>query len=74
MSVQHLEEKIAGDLKWNRIEGIPDFPLANFEEYSKLYYIVLGFIFIVVIAQIPKQNRDLEADFKDSWKQYLKEE
>jgi len=47
---------------------------SSFAEYSKLYYIVLGFIFIVVIAQIPKQNRDLEADFKDSWKQYLKEE
>lgn len=44
-----------------------------FTEYTKLYYIVLGFILIVVIAQIPKQNRDLEADFKDSWKQYLKE-
>ncbi|MDP3985245.1 MAG: hypothetical protein Q8P82_00635 [bacterium] len=45
-----------------------------FSEYIKLYYIVLGFILFVVIAQIPKQNRDLEADFKDSWKQYLKEE
>ena len=45
-----------------------------FTGYAKLYYIVLGFILIVVIAQIPKQNRDLEADFKDSWKQYLKEE
>lgn len=44
-----------------------------FIEYAKLYYIALGFILIVVIAQIPKQNRDLEADFKDSWKQYLKE-
>lgn len=47
---------------------------SKFPEYSTLYYIVLGFILVVVIAQIPKQNRDLEADFKDSWKQYLKEE
>jgi O-antigen/teichoic acid export membrane protein len=45
-----------------------------FSDYTKLYYIMLGFILIVVIAQIPKQNRDLDADFKDSWKQYLKEE
>jgi len=44
----------------------------SFAEYAKLYYIVLGFILVVVIAQIPTQNRDLEADFKDSWKQYLK--
>ena len=43
-----------------------------FAEYATLYYIVLGFIFIVVIVQIPKRNRDLEVDFKDSWKQYLK--
>lgn len=43
-----------------------------FAEYSKLYYIVLGFILIIVIAQIPKQNRDIEADFMDSWKKYLK--
>lgn len=47
---------------------------SSFVEYSKLYYIVLGFILIVVIAQIPKQNQNLEADFKDSWRQYLKEE
>lgn len=43
-------------------------------EHMRLYYIVLGFILVVVVAQIPKQNRDLESDFKDSWKQYLKEE
>lgn len=45
-----------------------------FAAYTKLYYIVLGFILIVVIAQIPKKNRDLEADFKDTWKKYLKEQ
>jgi hypothetical protein len=35
MSVQQLEEKIAGDLKWNKIENIPDFPLANFDEVKR---------------------------------------
>ena len=39
-----------------------------------IYYISLAIILFVVIVQIPKQNRDLEADFKDSWKKYLKEE
>jgi len=39
-----------------------------------IYYISLAIILFVVIIQIPKQNRDLEADFKDTWKQYLKEE
>ena len=43
-------------------------------DYTRPYYITLGVIFVVVIAQIPKQNRDLEADFKDTWKQYLKEQ
>ncbi len=47
---------------------------SSFTEYSDLYYKVLGFIFVVVLVQIPKQNRNLEADFKDSWGQYLKEE
>src|SRR3989344_5140734 len=46
---------------------------SKFLEYSTLYYITLGFILVVVIAQIPKQNRDLEADFKDSWGAYLKD-
>ena len=45
-----------------------------FFEYANHYYIALGFILIVVIAQIPKQNRDLEADFRDTWKRYLKEQ
>ena len=45
-----------------------------FIEYIKLYLIVLGIILVVVIVQIPKQNRDLEEDFKDTWKKYLKEE
>jgi protein-S-isoprenylcysteine O-methyltransferase Ste14 len=45
-----------------------------FAEYSRIYYIVLGFTFIVVVVQIPKQNKDLEEDFKYSWRQYLKEE
>lgn len=46
----------------------------NFTDYIRLYYIALGVILVVVIAQIPKQNRDLEADFKDTWKRYLKEQ
>jgi len=45
-----------------------------FREYARLYYLVLAFILVVVIAQIPKQNRDIEADFRDTWKQYLREE
>lgn len=45
-----------------------------FADYLNTYYISLAIILFVVIIQIPKQNRDLEADFKDSWKQYLKEE
>lgn len=45
-----------------------------FGDYLKLYYGVLGVMLVVVIAQIPKKNRDLEADFKDTWKEYLKEE
>lgn len=45
-----------------------------FPDYTKLYYIVLGFILVVVVAQIPKKNRDLEEDFKSTWKQYLKEQ
>jgi hypothetical protein len=44
----------------------------HFAIYAKLYYIALCVILIVVIAQIPKQNRDLEIDFDDTWKEYLK--
>lgn len=44
-----------------------------FAEYLKLYYIVLGFIFVVTVAQIPMKNRDLEADMQDSLKRYLKD-
>ena len=45
-----------------------------FDEHANLYYIALGVILVVVIAQIPKQNRDLEVDFKETWKRYLKEQ
>jgi protein-S-isoprenylcysteine O-methyltransferase Ste14 len=45
-----------------------------FGEYLKVYYGVLGIMLLVVIVQIPKKNRDLEADFKDTWKEYLKED
>jgi len=43
-----------------------------FPEYLKLYYIVLGFILVVTIAQIPMKNPDLEADAQDLFKPYLK--
>lgn len=43
-------------------------------ENINTYYISLAIMLFVVIIQIPKQNRDLEVDFKNSWKQYLKEE
>lgn len=45
-----------------------------FGQYIRLYYGALGVMLVIVIAQIPKKNRDLEADFKDTWKEYLKEE
>jgi hypothetical protein len=45
-----------------------------FSNYVTLYYVELGFILFAVIVQISKKNPDIEADFKDSWKQYLKDE
>lgn len=45
-----------------------------FAEHILLYCITLSSVLVVVIAQIPKQNPDLEADFKETWKQYLKDE
>lgn len=44
-----------------------------FGDHLNTYYISLAIILVVVIIQIPKQNRDLEADFKDSWGTYLKD-
>lgn len=41
--------------------------------YVQFYYIVLGLVLIVVVSKFPEQDIDLEADFNDSWKQYLKE-
>jgi hypothetical protein len=43
-----------------------------FNECAKFCFIALGFIPIVVIAQIPEQKRNLEADFMKSWERYLK--
>ena len=43
-------------------------------DHTKLYYIVLGFAFILIFAQILKHNPDLEADFNDTWKDYLRED
>jgi len=45
-----------------------------FSEYLSTYLIALGVMLVVVIAQIPKKNKDLEADFMDTWKKYLKED
>lgn len=44
-----------------------------FSSYLTLYKLALGFILFVVVAQIPKQNKDLESDFRESWKKYIKE-
>jgi hypothetical protein len=44
-----------------------------FDKYTKFYFSALCFVLIVVIAQIPKQKRNLEADFMKTWKRYLKE-
>ena len=43
-----------------------------FAESALWYYCILGFTLIVTVAQIPKRNPDLMADFKDTYKQYLK--
>lgn len=45
-----------------------------FSSYQQTYYIALGIMLVIVIAQIPKKNKDLEADFADTWKDYLKED
>ncbi len=45
-----------------------------FPESINYYYVVLGCILVGTIASIPKQNRDLEANLKDSWKQYLRKQ
>ena len=57
-------------LMWIFVWAVDKFSPDNLN----IYYTSLVIILLVVIIQIPKQNRDLEADFKDSWKQYLKEE
>jgi hypothetical protein len=44
-----------------------------FDEYANFYFVALGFILVVVIAQIPKQKRNPEAGFMKSWQRYLKE-
>jgi hypothetical protein len=44
-----------------------------FDRYAKFYFSALGFVLVVVIAQIPKQKRNLEADFMKKWERYLKE-
>lgn len=45
-----------------------------FLNYQRTYLIALGIMLVVVIAQIPKKNKDLEVDFMETWKDYLKED
>lgn len=45
-----------------------------FTNYQNTYLIALGIMLVVVIAQIPKKNRDLEVDFAETWKDYIKED
>jgi uncharacterized membrane protein len=45
-----------------------------FSNYLNTYFVALGIILIVVIAQIPKKNKDLEVDFMETWKNYLKDD
>ena len=62
-------------LIWGILMLVSVWAVGNFfPDNLSAYYISLVIILFVVIIQIPKQNRDIEADFKNSWKQYLKEE
>ena len=70
MSTFLIAPIIWGVLMWASVWAVGKF----WPENLNTYYISLVIILFVVIIQIPKQNRDLEADFKDSWKKYLKEE
>lgn len=45
-----------------------------FSNYQGTYLIALGIMLVVVIAQIPKKNKNLEVDFMETWKDYLKED
>lgn len=35
MNTKHFEEKILAELKWNKIDDIPDFPFSNFDEVKQ---------------------------------------
>lgn len=35
MHTKHFEEKISADLKWEKIEDIPNFPVSNFDEVKQ---------------------------------------
>ncbi|MBI2852785.1 MAG: hypothetical protein HYX84_06760 [Chloroflexi bacterium] len=61
---------IWGILVWVSAWAVGKF----FPTNLSIYYLSLGIIFLIVLVQIPKQNRDLELDFQDTWKQYLKEQ
>ncbi|MCG2699760.1 hypothetical protein L6274_01770 [Candidatus Parcubacteria bacterium] len=61
---------IWGILVWISVWAVENFSPENLN----FYYISLVIILFVVIIQIPKQNKNIEADFKNSWKKYLKDE
>ncbi len=66
---------LIGPIVWSTLLLGSIWLLKNyFPEYSRLYYIVLGFTLIVIIVQMLMENPDLEADFEDTWKDYIKEE
>jgi hypothetical protein len=66
---------IAAPIAWSALLCVSIWAVNRyFGEYVMLYYGTLGVTFVIVVAQIPKKNRDLEVDFKDTWKDYLKEE
>jgi len=43
-----------------------------FQEHSLAYELTLFVAFLIVCAQIPRRNKDLEADFATTWGEYLK--
>jgi uncharacterized membrane protein len=45
-----------------------------FSKYMILYVIVLAIGLIIVVVQIPRKNKNIEADFAETWKHYLKKE
>ena len=61
---------IWGVLIWASVWVVENY----FPKHLNAYYISLVIILVVVIIQIPKQNRNLEVDFRNSWEKYLKDD